>query len=547
MTMVTSRDSHLIAPVTSATAGTWQRLLDDRAEQLAAQVVSSGETAIEVRSPFDDRRLGAVPVTSERDLDRAVARARAGQRRWADTSIAERAQMIRRFSELVLDRRSELLDWIQLENGKSRPNAYEEIADTALCASYYASIAPSALRRRRRLGAVPLVTSTVELRHPKGVVGIISPWNYPLVLAVTDAIPALLAGNAVVVKPDTQTPFTALLALALLREAGLPSDVAQIVIGDGPVLGPQVVDRVDYVMFTGSTRTGRTVGQRAAGRLVGFSAELGGKNPLLVLADADPEVAGRGAARAAFSNTGQLCISVERVYVDAGVHDRFVAAFVAATTRLRLGPGLDWDVDIGSLATRSQLETVERHVADAVAKGATVLAGGRARPDLGPYFYEPTILTDVPQTALACREETFGPVASVRKVADDAEAVALANDSVYGLNASVWSSDAAHARAVARRLQAGTVNINEGYAAGWGSHSATMGGWKQSGVGRRHGLEGIHKYTEPQTIATQRLVPIAGWPGQDNETYATVVTAAVRALGRLRAQRRRVTWTRRPR
>ncbi|MBD1540210.1 succinate-semialdehyde dehydrogenase (NADP(+)) [Arthrobacter sp. S1_S22] len=483
-------------------------------------------------SPVDGSLVGAVPVCTPEDVAAAVESARAAQREWAAVPLRERRAVVGRFHALLLHREAEILDLVQAESGKSRLNAFEELADAALTASYYQRTAERFLRPARRTGAAPGLTRTVEYRIPKGVVGIISPWNYPLTLAVSDAIPALLAGNACVLKPDSQTPFTALLALELLREAGLPQDLFQIVTGDGPVLGPALIGGADFLMFTGSSETGKVVAQQCAERLIGFSGELGGKNATLVLADADLDKAARGAAQGCFSNSGQLCISMERIYVHRAVFEDFLATFTEQVEGIRLGAGPGWDIDMGSLTGQRQLDRVSAHVEDARAKGARVITGGRPRPDLGPFFYEPTILTGVTGEMVVAREETFGPVVAVYQVEDNDEAVALANDSHYGLNASVWS--ARHGREVGRRLIAGTVNVNDGYSAAWASHDAPMGGMKDSGVGRRHGREGILKYTEAQTVASQRLVPVGPPPGMTNERYTRLVKGALALMGRLR-------------
>jgi succinate-semialdehyde dehydrogenase/glutarate-semialdehyde dehydrogenase len=474
--------------------------------------------------------LGEVPVCSAHDVDAAVGTARLAQRHWAGVPVAERCAVIRRFRGLVLDREQEILDLVQAESGKSRLSAFEEFADVVLTADYYARNAERYLGPRRRKGAAPVLTRTTEYRIPKGVVGVISPWNYPLTLAVSDALPALLAGNGIVLKPDSQTPFTALLMLKLLRQAGLPADLFQVVTGPGTAIGPALIEGVDFLMFTGSSKTGKTVARQCGERLIGFSAELGGKNPMLVLADADVGKAAAGAVHACFSNSGQLCVSIERIYVHTDVHDSFLAAFAAGAKRIRMAPGPDWDIGMGSLTSAAQLERVDGHVRDALAKGAQLITGGRRRPDLGPLFYEPTILTGVTVDMLMAREETFGPVVAVYRAADDDEAVALANDSDFGLNASVWS--AGRGEAVARRILTGTVNVNEGYAATWASHDAPIGGMKESGAGRRHGREGILKYTEPQTIAVQRLLPVAPAPGMSNRAYARIMKGALTLMGR---------------
>ena len=333
-----------------------------------------------------------------------------------------------------------------------------------------------------------------------------------------------------VLRPDLQASLTALQAVALLVEAGLPEALLQVVLGDGPTVGQAVVDTTDYVCFTGSTGVGRKVAASAGARLVGASLELGGKNSMYVADDADLGRAVDGAVRGCFSSAGQLCISKERILVHEAVVEEFTERFVAATEKMRLGVDLDFGADMGSLVSADQLERVVAHVEDARAKGASVLAGGRARPDVGPFVYEPTILTGV-TAAMACRdEETFGPVVTIYPVASDDEAVLMANDSDYGLNASVFTRDVRRGRRVAARINAGTVNINEPYGAAWGSVAAPMGGMKASGVSRRHGAEGIMKYTESQTVSVQRLVPLAPFAGMSEETWVKGMTAALRVL-----------------
>jgi succinate-semialdehyde dehydrogenase/glutarate-semialdehyde dehydrogenase len=504
-------------------------------ERLVSAVVTGDQPTLAAsRCPFTGEVLAQIPESSPADVATAFVRARAAQRDWAKRPVRERAAVLLRFHDLVLKHRDELLDLVQAETGKARAHAFEEVLASAIEARHYGRAGAGYLKPRRRGGVFPVLTQVLELRQPKGVIGQISPWNYPLALFTGDAVPAFVAGNAVVTKPDTQTALTALRARELMIEAGLPAEVWQIVIGDGPVVGPEVVAHADYVSFTGSTRTGRDVAQRAAARLIGASMELGGKNAMLVLADADLDKAAEGAVRACFSSAGQLCISIERLYVASSVADAFLEKFVSRTKALKLGNSLSWGADMGSLVSQRQLDTVTRHVEDAVKNGATVLAGGRPRPDVGPLFYEPTILDGVTTESAVCEEETFGPVVSIYRFDDEEDAVARANGTSYGLNSSVWSKNLRHAKAVAARLHTGTVNVNEGYAPAYASVAAPMGGMRDSGVGRRHGSEGILKYTEVQTVAVQRLIQMTPSFGLDDEGYAKLLG---KSLGMLKALR----------
>ncbi|KRE43882.1 succinic semialdehyde dehydrogenase [Knoellia sp. Soil729] len=505
-----------------------------RARRLASRVVAGpGAEQHLSRTPMTGAPLASLPVSTPEDVQVAIGTARAAQRSWARLSIERRGEVLLRFHDLVLERQVELLDLIQLESGKARSSAFEEVADCAIVARYYARSAADHLRDRRVRGGIPVLSQTVVSSHPKGVVGIVSPWNYPLSLAITDALPALMAGNSVVLRPDQQSSLTALAGHELLLEAGLPEGVFQVVLGPGASTGQAVVDQADYVCYTGSTRTGRSVGQAAAQRLVGFSLELGGKNSMYVAADADVPRAVAGALRACFASAGQLCISAERLLVHRDVYGEFVTRFVDAVEAMRLGTALEYGYDMGTLVNQGQLDTVTRHVEDARAHGAVVLTGGRPRPDVGPFAYEPTVLTGV-TAEMACRDdETFGPVVSLYEVGSDDEAIALANDTEYGLNASVWTRDVRRGRRIAAQIQTGTVNVNDGYAAAWASVAAPMGGMKASGIGRRHGREGIVKYTESQNVTAQHLVGIGGLPGVPDDTYAAGLTLALRAMKRL--------------
>ena len=474
------------------------------ADRLANRVnVAEGRERKSITSPLTGEVIGEVPLGTREDVVTAVAEARRVQKRWAQTPVKERAAVLLRYHDLVLEHQDELLDLIQAENGKARVWAFEEVMDQAITARYYARLAPRALRPHNRLTAAPIVITAKEHHIPKGIVGVISPWNYPLVLAVSDALPALVAGNGIVIKPDSQTPFTALRAFELLEEAGLPEGLVQIVTGPGTEVGTAIIETTDYVMFTGSTQTGRKIASQAADRLIGFSAELGGKNPMIITSDVDLDRAVEQATAACFANTGQLCISIERIYVDQSIASAFTNRFAARVEALKIAADQEYGPEVGALASKAQVDKMTQHVADATSKGARIVVGGKPRADIGPFFYEPTVLAEVSPDMDVYREETFGPLVSIYPFGTIDDAVEQANDTEYGLNSSVLSGDVKKGKAIAARLMSGTVNVNDGYSSGWASIDAPMGGMKASGVGRRHGRDGLLKYTESQTIAVR--------------------------------------------
>lgn len=486
-------------------------------------------------TPLNGAPIGALPLSSPADVVLAYDAAKAAQRRWARTPLEARAAILLRVHDLVLDRQDEILDLLQIETGKARRHAFDEVGDIALIARHYARVGPSMLRPRRRVGLLPVLTSSVQAQRPIGVVGIVAPWNYPFALAIGDLIPALLAGNGVLLRPDLQTSLTVLHGVDLLIEAGVPEGVIQVVLGDGASIGQAVVDTADYVAFTGSTSVGRRVGERAGQRLIGYSLELGGKNSLYVRADADLDRAVTVAVSSSFASAGQLCVHTERIVVDEAVADDFTHRFLAAVREMRLGVELRYGFDMGALMSSAQVDRVSAHVADASANGATVLVGGQARPDIAPTMYEPTVLADVTPVMACYAEETFGPVVAIHRVDGDDAALELINDTQYGLHTSVFTRDVKRGRSLARRLRTGMVSINDGYSVCWGSVATPMGGMKNSGVGRRHGEQGLLRFTQTQNVTVQRgpvFGPIGSMSDEEFVLVMTRVLRAMKALGR---------------
>lgn len=502
----------------------------DRLSALAAIDEPGARPSKTIAETFSGKPLGSVPVGTAADVAAAFAKARVAQARWAARPVKERAAVLERYRALVVEHREFLMDVVQAETGKARWAAQEEIMGLMFAARYFARIAPDLLAPHRVAGAFPVLNRAAVNAQPKGVVGVIAPWNYPMLLSIGDSIPALLAGNAVVVKPDSQTPYSSLANAELLYQAGLPRDLLAIVPGPGTVVGTAIVDTCDYLMFTGSSATGRTLAEQCGRRLIGFSAELGGKNPMIVTEGANLDTAAKAAVRACFSNAGQLCISIERLYVERAVADEFTEKFTAAVRAAKLGAAYDYSADIGSLISEAQLETVSKHVADATSKGAKVLAGGKARPDIGPLFFEPTVLAEVTDEMECGREETFGPLVSIYPVDTVDEAIALANDTEYGLNASVWAATKSEGERIAARLHAGTVCVDEGYAPAWGTTGAPMGGMGISGVGRRHGPDGLLKFTEPQTVVVTRFMNLDAPPLISQDKWQRVLMTIARGI-----------------
>jgi acyl-CoA reductase-like NAD-dependent aldehyde dehydrogenase len=463
---------------------------------------------IPVENPATGEVIRSVPVTPPGEVAAVVGRARAAQVAWEALGYAGRGRILRRAQKWLLDHTDEVADTIVAETGKAREDALlVEVAYGAYGLGFWSRRAPKYLADERVRTRNPLVLGRrmVVRYRAVGVVGVIGPWNYPLVNSVGDAIPALAAGNAVLLKPSHVTPLTSLLLERGLRESGLPEGVFGVAVGGGDT-GEALIDAVDMVMFTGSTSTGRKVMERAARTLTPVSLELGGKDPMIVLADANLERAANTAVFYSMQNGGQTCISIERVYVEAPVYDAFVDKVAEKVRVLRQGPpGGPGSVDVGAMTSPPQLEIVARHVQQARDAGARVLTGGHVRPGPG-HFYEPTVLADVDHSMAAMTEETFGPTLPVMKVADAEEAIRAANDSPYGLGASVFTKDLARGERVARRIDAGAVCVNDA-ALNYLALELPMGGWKESGLGVRHGAPGIRKYTRQQALMVTRFGP----------------------------------------
>jgi acyl-CoA reductase-like NAD-dependent aldehyde dehydrogenase len=495
-------------------------------------------TTIDVYNPADGTLAGQVINESPARVVAAVQQLRHAQTSWEAAGPRERIKWLMALQDWILDNARHISDVLQSETGKSRADASVEVPLIADALRYWTTHAERFLRddhprSRSPLGIAKKLTVTYR---PHPVVGIITPWNAPFVMAAQDAIPALAAGASVLVKPSEVTPLSAVEFARGWREIGAPPVVA-LATGDG-VTGAAVVDNVDFIQFTGSTRTGRAIAQRCTHRLIPYSLELGGKDPALVFADADLDRAANGIAWGGMVNAGQVCISVERVYVEAPVYDEFVAKLTQRVADITQGQDTTaFRYDIGALATSGQRDIVQRHVDDAVADGATIRTGGK--PTGVGTFFAPTVLTDVEQSMSCITEETFGPTLPVIKVADEAEAIRLANDSRYGLSASVWTGDRRRGERVARQLNVGAVNINDALANPF-IWDLPMGGWKESGVGARSGgAYGIRKYCRPQAITAPRIRParseLLWYPtSRLKSTLVEVVMRATAARGRRR-------------
>jgi acyl-CoA reductase-like NAD-dependent aldehyde dehydrogenase len=461
---------------------------------------------IEVENPATGQVIQSLPVSSVEDVRVMVDRARTAQPAWEALGFEGRGRVLRRMQKWMVDNADRVIQTIVDEGGKTYEDAsVVELSYGAGACGFWAKHAPGYLADERIRTSNPIVMGRkLRVRYrPVGVVGVIGPWNYPLTNNFGDAIPALAAGNAVVLKPSQVTPLTSLLLAEGIRECGLPDDAIQVIIG-GAEQAETLIDGADFVMFTGSTATGKKVMARAAQTLTPVGLELGGKDPMIVLADADLERAANAATYYSMQNGGQTCVSVERVYVEAPIYDRFVDAVTERVKALRQGPAAGpASVEVGAITFGPQLDIVREHVEQARAAGARITAGGHVREGDGRFF-EPTVIADADHTMAAMTEETFGPTMPIMKVADAEEAIRLANDSPYGLGGSVWTKDTARGEQIARRLDSGYACVNDANV-NYFAYELPMGGWKESGLGVRHGAAGIRKYTRQQAILVTRL------------------------------------------
>ncbi|MBJ8337562.1 aldehyde dehydrogenase family protein [Antrihabitans sp. YC3-6] len=459
---------------------------------------------IEVHNPADGRSVGTVPIETADDVAAKVRELRLYQPEWEAIGPRGRAEWLLKLQDWIFDNADHIVDVVQSETSKPRVDASIEPPFVADLIGYYAKNAAAFLADEHPSPHNPLgmVKKLTTVYRPHQVVGVITPWNFPFAMPGLDVIPALIAGAAVLLKPSEVTPLGGAELVRGWKAIGAPP-VLELATGLGET-GAAVVDNVDYVQFTGSTRTGKAIAKACAERLLPYSLELGGKDPALVLADADLDRAAYGIAWGGLFNSGQVCISVERVYVEAPVYDEFVAKLTKHVGELRQGQdGREYRHDVGALANANQRDIVARHIEEAVAAGARVTVGGK--PGATGTFFEPTVLVDVDHSMSCIREETFGPTLPIMKVADEAEAIRMANDSVYGLSATVWTTDKERGDRVARQLEAGAVNINDS-GANLFSFALPMGGWKESGVGARWGgAAGVRKYCRVQAITTPRM------------------------------------------
>jgi len=461
---------------------------------------------LQLLSPADRKVIGEIECMNDEDVEEALARARAAQPAWAALSFEERGAYMLRALEHLIENQDEFVDVVLGETPKTRTEALMmDIFAGADSLHFYARKAKRLLAPERKSlhGMVAIGKKCTVYYKPLGVVGVISPWNGPFILSLNPTVQALMAGNAVLLKPSSATPFSGGLVGRLFEASGLPEGVLSVLQGDSRTGQALLEVGVDKISFTGSEEVGRHVAKCCAERFIPCTLELGGKNAMIVCADADLDRAAAGGAAGNFFNAGQYCGGIERIYVVESVADAFIEKVVAIASKLRQATAGEFDV--GALYTEAQFEIVKEHVEDARARGATVLCGGRANPDLKEgLYYEPTVLTNVSDEMKCLREETFGPVMNIVRVRDEDEAVRLANDSNYGLTASVWTRDVNRGIEIGKRIDTGCVDIND-FPQTYGSAEAPFGGRKASGIGQVNGAAGLRGYCHAQPIQVDRF------------------------------------------
>ena len=473
---------------------------------MATDIGVAMRTVVSV-NPATGETLRELPCASDAEVRAAVERARLAQPTWNELGVQKRVAILRKFQGLLYDRKSDVARLITREAGKPYVEALLTEVMVVLDAARFCIENAYGFLREQNLPHRNLAMKAKAgriLREPYGVIGIVSPWNYPFSIPATETMAALVTGGTVVLKPSEFTSLVALELASLLHQAGVPADVLQVVVGDGATGAALTGAAIDKLVFTGSVPTGKRIAQAAAARLLPVVLELGGKDPMLVLDDADIDVALSGAVWGAFVNAGQACLSVERCYVHRKIYEPFLDACVRKTKQLRVGNGMDKNTDVGPMIHERQLHNVEAQVEDARAQGARLLTGGVRLTELGPNFYQPTVLADVQHSMRVMREETFGPVLPIMAFDSDEEALRLANDSEYGLAASVWTRDRDRGEAMARRLQVGTVMVNDAIAC-FGISEAPHGGVKASGIGRTHGRFGLEEMVRVKYVDSDRL------------------------------------------
>lgn len=457
--------------------------------------------------PATGKVIQSFERTSPLALPQLVARAREAQRAWAKRRVEDRCAQIALLKTKILEARDILTDAVVRESGKPRAEAkFADVFVSLDSADYFAKYGPSLLQPEgvSHHSLAAKAKSGKLYYEPLGVVAIISSWNYPLAIPMSQIIAAVACGNAVVCKTSDFTPECGDLIGKLFRDAGFPADLVTIVQGGGEVGQALIEARPDKVFFTGSVFTGRHVAEACAPLLIPSVLELGGKDAMLVLADADLQVASSAAVWGSYTNCGQVCLSVERLFVEQAVSEDFIAKCVEKTKKLKLGPGSDPSAEIGPLIRPQHVQRMSDLLADAVHRGARVLCGGRPRPDLGPNFFEPTVVTDVDSSMKLFQDETFGPIMAIRVVRDAEEAITRANDSEFALSASVWTSDLEGGRAIAQRLRAGAVMVND-LISSFAIAEAPHGGSGLSGWGRTHGKAGLQEMVHLKYVDVDRL------------------------------------------